>query len=168
MKAKLSLKSLKVSGRFTKTLEDVLETQIRQAARAWLREVITHVPVYTGMARGSLIPLGQFLRVAIPINRNPSADEHGYSWRSQAQGISLGHFSFTRTKTTIQFHFSTSVPHFIINELFDVSDTIHLIEPTPWHSFEFGKDAFFNYLNSNLPQKLPKLSKYIEASDLYI
>ncbi len=55
-------------GRYTKTLDKSMNVQLRQAARAWLRAVILKVPVWTGMSRGSLRPLGAFLRVAVPIS----------------------------------------------------------------------------------------------------
>jgi hypothetical protein len=168
MRPKLTLKRLKIKGNFTKTFNETLDIEIRNAARAWLKIVMTHVPVWTGMAAGSLIPLGQYLRIAIPIHRNPSADTHGYQWRSEAQGIPLGHFRFEHRKTSVTFWFSTDVAHYNINELFDPRPDIHLIHDAPWHSWEHGRVAFFDYLHKNLPQKLPKLKNYIETSELHV
>jgi hypothetical protein len=167
MKPKLALKGLKFNKEaYSKALDEVLDIQIRQAARAWLRAVYPLVPVWTGESRGSLIPLGQYLRIAIPIVRNPSADRHGYSWRNEAHGIPKGHFNFEHLKTLVRFSFSTDVKQYIINEESNPNPPIHLIHSAPWKSFEAGREAFFAYLRENLSKKLPQLKKYVEFYDL--
>lgn len=143
-------------GQYTKALFDTLDTQNRQAARAWLRAVLLRVPVFTGQARGSLKPLGQFLKVAVPIN--PVAHRSGYG---PEYGASQSSFEFTRGYIT-EFVFNEAVIHYLINEFYDVNPPIHLTHsPRPWASFEQGKLAYRAYLKQYLKEKLPQISKYM-------
>lgn len=150
--------------RYIKDFKEVLETQNRQAARAWLREVILNVPVWTGEARGSLRPLGQFLKVAVPIS--PSSSK--WARRAIAQGHTAeagaqqGQFEFrVEPPLRIIFEYETQVIHYLINEFYNVNPPIHLIQPAPWLSHEKGRVAYQNYINTNLKNKLPNLKSYI-------
>jgi hypothetical protein len=157
LKTNLKLVYLKLDkGEFTKSVLEAVDTQNRQAARAWLKAVLIIVPTYTGMARGSLKPLGQFLRVAIPIN--PVAHRRGHSI---ATGEAKGSFQFSQGKPLATFSFRTDVAHFLINNYYDVSDIIHLIEPVPWQAFKAGADAYDNYIKENLKKKIPKISSFL-------
>lgn len=167
MKAKLALKGLKLNKeKYLKTVNEQLDIAIRNAARAWLRAVLTRVPVYTGEARGSLVPLGQFLKVAVDTTPNPNARAHGHK-SGRAEGEAQGHFQFEHLKTLIRFVFETDVLHYILNEKFNMNPPIHLTHlPRPWDSMTVGKEAFFEYLRTDLPKRLPSLGNYIEGFDL--
>ncbi len=117
-------------------------------------------------ARGSLRPLGQFLRVQIPINPDTSnrhvayAMAHGHTAEA---GEAQGHFQFkTEPKLRIIFEFNSEVIHYLINEFYDPRPAIHLIhEPVPWDSLRVGKAAYKKYMEENLKDKIPKLKSYI-------
>ncbi len=156
LKISIKLTSLELSeGQFSDALFKTLETQSRMAARAWLRAVLLRVPVYTGEARGSLKPLGQFLKVAVPIN--PVAQRKGHTPEG---GAAQSSFEFTRGYIT-EFIFTEAVAHYIINEFYDANPPIHLTHlPRPWASFEQGKKAYRAYLKQYLKEKLPRISSY--------
>lgn len=167
MKAKLALKGLKINRqKYLKTVNDQLDIAVRKAAAAWLRAVLTRVPIYTGEARGSLVPLGQFLHVAIDTAITQNAIEHGHISR-ETKGESEGRFKFEHLKTLIRFTFETKVLHYILNEKFDMNPPIHLTHlPRPWDSMTVGKEAFFEYLKGDLPRRIPRLGDYFEDFDL--
>ncbi len=149
---------------YIKDLKEKLEVQNRQAARAWLRAVILNVPVWTGEARGSLRPLGQFLRVNVPIN--PSSSK--WAQRAIAQGhtaeagAAQGKFEFKiEGQARVIFEFETSVIHYLINEFYNVKPPIHLINEVPWYSLKAGKAAYKTYVNENVRKSLPKLKSYL-------
>jgi hypothetical protein len=142
--------------RYTKTLDKYMEVQMRQAAREWLRAVIQKVPVWTGMSRGSLKPLGAFLRVAIPIS--PVEFRKGMGPEAGARRST---FFFGRKNTKYKFYFNENVLHYTMNEFFNVNPPIHLIHPGQWHSFEAGEDAFEAYVKDVLPGRLPKFEDVI-------
>lgn len=142
---------------FRKSVDMLMEQQMRMAARAWLRAVIPHVPVYTGMARGSLQPLGKFLKVSVPIN--PYAFRKGMG---PAAGASKSLFSFTKTNGIYTFEFDSQVMHYKINEFYNVP--LPLIHPTPWRSFEYGNAAFQKYVSTALLRRIPRANNFIKAT----
>lgn len=147
--------------KFTKTFDDAAKVLIRQAAREWLRAAVLNVPVWTGMARGSLAfargpggNLSRFLNVAVPINP-VSATPRWYSQRIPKTPESGGRFAiynFTSGNSRYGFTFRSDVIHFIINEFF----TIRPVSRTsPWKSMEAGAEAFRTYMKNhvgNLPR----------------
>jgi hypothetical protein len=150
---------------YTEALGKAVQVQIRQAAREWLRAVILKVPVYTGMAKGSLLPLGRYLRVAIPIVPDPIAQKR--FGRGPQDGESLGLFDFKQINQYVwQFQYATEVQHYLINEFTIGLGSPPLRNPTPWHSFEAGKEAWDQYLQENLKSKIPKISSYISTVEI--
>jgi hypothetical protein len=152
--------------RFTKTLRETLEVQVRQAARAWLRAVIPRVPVYTGMSRGSLQPLARFLRVAIPISPDQGAIRHPK--KTPEAGASQSFFDFPNNGYVYSFQWDTDVLHYKINEYNNMSGILPLRHPTPWHSIEAGNKAFNAYIEQTLPKRLPRVSDFIKVGTIQI
>jgi len=144
--------------KYSKTLNETIETQMRQAAREWLRAVIPKVPVWTGTARGTLAPLGRFLRVAVPINPVTTRENMGPDI-----GASKSSFQFLNDKNLHSFVWDNDVLHYLINEYNDVSGYIHLKHPVPWRSLDAGNQAFDAYINKNLPEKAPKIKDFVNV-----
>lgn len=142
--------------KFKKTLTEKMETQLRQAARAWLRAVIPAVPVFTGTARGTLQPLGRILRVAVPIS--PIATRKG---KGPSVGASASTFNFTSSNNIYTFSWSNDVLHYYINEYNDMSGLIPLKNPTPWQSIEKGNAAFQLYFDTELQKQLPDMGDFL-------
>lgn len=143
--------------KYTDALEQQCEIQIRQAAREWLRAVIPRVPVWTGTARGSLQPLGRFLRVAVPIN--PTVTRKGMG---PGVGASQGSFKFEKRQRRFLFKFNTEVLHFQLNEFYKAPPEFHLIHETPWHALVAGEEAFNKYVKEVLPKRIPKIKDFIK------
>lgn len=138
--------------KYLKSLEKAVGEVFRQAIREWLRSVILNVPVKTGHARGSLKPLGAFLRVAVPIK--PKAGERNKS----GTGANQSKFIIIDDKTNpgqgkFVFEWRSDVFHYYLNEFGFVHG--------PWGSIEAGEQAFFNYLETNLERRLPDFRLYI-------
>ena len=139
-----------------KDLYVVLDEQNKMAAREWLKAVILRVPVFTGEARGSLLPLANFLNESIPIH--PVAQKKGHSI---ASGAAQSSFEFTNGPI-FDFIFTEDVAHYKINEYYDVNPPIHLTHlPRPWASFLVGKEAYKNYIERYLVANLPVIKDYL-------
>lgn len=149
--------------RYTKTLDGIMDVQLRQAARLWLRAVILKVPVWTGTSMGSLKPLGAFLRVAIPIS--PVAKRSGMG---PEVGASKSTFTFGKQGTKYIFEFNEGVLHYTINEFFNVSPPIHLKTPGPYDSFKAGNEAFQAYIANELPKRLPRIEEVLTTQRVEI
>lgn len=152
------IKLIKIDKRgYSEALGKAVDVQMRQAARAWLRAVMFNIPIYTGMARGSLLPVGRFLSVAIPIK--PVAKR---KYGDAAAGAALSSFKFERDDGFVwTFSFSTEIPHFLINEFNVGLGSPPLRHPTPWKSMEAGKIAWTEYLTTELTRKIPKITDWI-------
>jgi hypothetical protein len=139
--------------RYQRDLDAALRLQLVLAARAWLRAVITKVPSWTGQSRGSLQPIGRFLAINVPAPVSPTApgDRSGL-------GQSQSMFSFTSSNGLHLMHWETHVPHYLINEYYQVS--LPLIDPTPWFSLEAGERAFYAYCQTQVIQHLPNPANY--------
>lgn len=166
---------MRFTGRFTfmdfdprnykKSFDEAMEVQMRQAARAWLRAMLTAElpiirrgtgtskgipPVWTGTSRGTLIPLGRFLKVAIPIT--PLVKRPG---RGPMVGASKGKYQFGKSYDRYYFRFSTQLAWYTLNEF--NNSTIPLTHKTPWNGFEIGQKAFQDYCNTQMVKLLPKV-----------
>lgn len=148
--------------KYNKTLDEKLGSLLRQAARIWLRAVLTSVParggfpVLTGEAKSTLVPLGRFLRVAVPV-RPVEGDKRSKGESSQSFKI----IDDTRSgrKFIYRFEWSNSVLHYYINEYFG------LIPFAPWNTTEAGAAAFTSYLEQELLRQVPNLLDHIESEE---
>lgn len=161
------LTSLKLDrGKITKEVERRANKLNKEAAREYVRAVILHVPVYTGMARGSIklakgrsgeaagYSLYQFLKLNIPINpvghrpkKNPEA------------GGKQGRFTFSHYKGRYNFTINTSVTHYLINEFMEPNGRPSFTKP--WHSFAAGEKAYNDHFKAHAHEVIPRLSDYI-------
>lgn len=146
---------------FRKSVDAAMQTQLRMAAREWLRAVIPHVPVYTGMSRGTLQPLGRFLNVAIPIR--PVAVRKGYSIET---GAAASSFSFTKEGGSFYFTWTNEVLQYQINEFHRVP--LPLRHPTPWRSLTAGQRAFDAYAKNVIPKRIPRVNDFITANSIIV
>lgn len=126
-----------------KTVNKLMGRTIREATRRWLRAVLLAVParggfpVLHGEAKGSLQPLGEFLRVAVPVRPVKLPYRTGIG-----RGSGL-HFDIKDDDPiTYVYHFKwrTEVLHYQINEFY------HTIPHSPWLTTVAGEAAFFKYL----------------------
>ncbi len=152
--------------KYNKALKTAVDVQIRQATRAWLNAVIPKVPLWTGQSRGVLKPLGRFLKVAVPVS--PQATSRRAK-RTIARGVGpssgerYGAFQFEHRGKRTLFKFAVNLQYFIDNEYTDTKGTTHphLIHDTPWRAFVAGENAFFKYLQDQLPKRIPKIKNFI-------
>lgn len=139
---------------YSQAVNVAIQSQMKEALRAFLRAALTRIPVYSGDAQRSLLPIGRFVDENIPIDPVPGA--HGHI---KPPGEPLFKFSndFLHPKIT----FSPNLLHFKINEFYDVSSSIPLKSEVPWHALEAGRRAYREYLRANLRKAVPSIKKFI-------
>lgn len=145
-----------------------MEIQFRHAARAFLRAAVPHVPVQTGMARGSFLHIGRYLNVAVPINpirfnktyempgggKIPKTPESGASLSTSPQNL------IKWRDNRLVFEFESNVFHYTLEDIFGLKS------PTaPWESIKKGRIAFMEELRK-LRTRLPKLGGYITRTSI--
>ena len=149
-----------------KTIEKVGELQLRSAARAFVKAAIVKVPVDTGMARGSFLNIGRFLKIAIPIPKRRTRHKDGspilYYHRPGSKGIpktpeagaNLSVYSFKKLGPgKMNFEFQSKVLHYVLEDRIG-------IHSQRWGSFEAGRNAFIKELR-NLKKRLPRVEAFL-------
>lgn len=150
--------------KYSEYLEKEANIQLRQAVRAWLRVLVEEgtIPVWTGTAKGVFIPLGRFLRIAVPIR--PIKKRNGYG---PSEGASRSLFNFTRIGNRYSFEFIHSVRHLWLNDQFNMKPPINLTHPGPYEAFEKAGKAYDEYVDTFFEKRLDVLAKATRSREYY-
>lgn len=155
------------SGKFNSVLHAQLRVQIRQAAREFVRAAVVNIPIDTGQARGTFLPIGRFLNVSVPIsgntplkNKNP---ETGADYQEGDPKSNYGEprkliFTFPGNQYGEYFQIDVQLFYFWFNDFFSNK------YGGPWDSIEEGRKAFIEYMRTTAVKRLPKLKDFIEVS----
>lgn len=150
--------------RYHKTLDRIMGQVIREAAREWLRAVIINVPVETGMAKATLIPLGRFLRNVGGLGINPSRKPYFSRLEGVTQEIDAGlvkqDFEIQDDKSSplsfvYSFEWSTSVLHYWLAQYYKGNAL------PGEEAIEEGAIAFQEHLVSTIVNRLPHFADFI-------
>ncbi len=144
--------------KFHQALRDKLNFEVKEAAREFVRAAVVNIPVDTGEARGTFLPIGRFLNVPIPIpNAHPLANK---SATTGAEANKQLIFTFPSNQYGVYFQIDWQLFHFWFNDFFAHSYPNGQM-PTPWKSIEAGRDAFLKYMRTEAVLKLPKLKDFL-------
>lgn len=158
---------------YTNAVKKSIEIQFRKAAAAFVRAAIDPskgggVPVQTGMAKGSFLNIGRFLRVAVPISprkrnqwyyppnggaRIPKTPQTGAALSTQPAD------AFKWNNNRLSFEFETGVFHYTLNDLIG-------IHRSPWGTFAAGREAFIREMSEGLRQRLPNIGSFITLTSI--
>ncbi len=148
---------------YSRSLYTSLNVQVRNAAREFLREMVQHIPVDTGQARGTLFPLGRFLNVAVPTNGADPTRTKSPSTGSQSQNMLL--FDFPESEDGVYFEIQIQLFYFWFNEFFQHNYPNAQLD-TPWESIEAGKKAFISFMKKEAPKRMPKVKDFITVTQV--
>jgi len=125
-------------------IESYLLSELHRVANAWLAGSGDRVPVWSGMARASLLELSQLINGTIVISplRAKSRIPQG-----KALGTAVQEISAERAIITID----TNVPHYNVQEYERVEKGGS--PSAPWHSLKAGASA---YLEAAKTTRLPR------------
>lgn len=135
---------------------------------AFLRAVVPNVPVWSGMARGSLRPLAKYITqksgqsISVPISPNPKSKRHQERGQNIAAGEARGDFEFLKREGVLTLRFSPKVEHYKeLDEGHPASDG-RGSRSAPWLSFQAGNEAardYREYVKAHLPRLKLTISK---------
>lgn len=152
-----------------KDIRKAVQNRMRLAAAAFIRASVPHVPVDTGMARGSFLNLARALtRAGFPVSVDINPVRVGtrkkpiwyYSEKGErlpkrpTTGASLSEYAFYSKGDKYTFDFETNVWHYAIMDFYNVKGN------GPWESFKIGREAFLSVMQG-LKDDIPNLEKYI-------
>ena len=159
---------LRVDFEWAKTFREDLQVQIRQGAREFIREAIKQIPVDTGQARGTFLPLGRYLHTAIPIFdglHSRSSTRNSVTGRLEGKDQHTGAenhpiiFAFNHGTDFEQIIIVPQLDYFIINDTVNMHYSTG--NPTPWRAMESGTKALNLYMTTEGVRKLPRLAKLL-------
>lgn len=139
---------ISIERNLTKSLDRRLGQMIREGAREWLRAVIKSVPerdgfpVWTGAAKGTLLPLGRLLKVRVPITPDPKAPAGGVARGESEQAFEIKDDHNNGGSFIYEFQWLTSLFHYYLHEEFS---EYHNIPNRPWKTMVDGDLAFQAY-----------------------
>lgn len=162
---KFKFKGLKIKGDWTKTLEQGIQVQIRQAAREWLRAVRDSIPEWTGQAKGSVVlATGEFGTFAEylgePKDLNPP---HSKPSKNPETGGSQARYSFTWKGHRYSFNYYNTIDYFYYNSVLGKAGNSNPNFDNPWRAILKGRLAFEEYMRTEGIRKLPKIMNLLEA-----
>lgn len=152
---------------YTKAVNEKIAAEFRQAARAFIRAALPRVPVDSGMARGSFLNVGRFLRVAVPITPRRTGLKYypGGGKKPILKTAEAGAKLATRGEDVVKvlrgrvtFTFQTKVFHYLLEDQFGVRSG-------PWGSFEAGRAAFIESVRT-LKDRLPSIKGFITKTTI--
>ena len=130
---------------YRKLLTTHLTHELRRVALAWLNATTGRVPVWSGMAKASLMNVAAEVGGSIVIQ--PRAKSR------VSQGIPMGTVTPKYGPDDFTIEISTGVPHYVLQEYTNVG----VSKSAPWKSFEVGASAYRAAVQTvRLPQPVLK------------
>lgn len=164
---------------FKSARAEAVRIHIRQCARAFVRAAITKIPVQTGMAKGSFLNIGRFLKVNIPLNGKSSKRQRyrkGRTWtekniwyypptgsrlpKTPESGANLTAFSFPAASGKFGFIINSKVFHYTLQDEFGGRSP-----SSPWESMRAGREAWREEMKK-IKKRLPKITDYLLESTI--
>lgn len=140
-----------------KSLDKEFEEILMDAARAWVREVASIVPNWSGMSRASLQPIADLVDYPLFAGPVPGAPNR------VSQGRAEGYAELRIKGGQFHFYWESSVFHYVFNENNNANNYgFHLRNPGPYHSVRRANKAFFEVLNRRLQNLTFEIGKHIK------
>lgn len=164
-----------LKGKWSKATDEKLQTLLHEAAKEWLRAVLTTIPIWRGFARGAVKfakgpngDLAGYLRVAIPISVTQNSPKRYYHSDGrkvpkvpERAGV-FSQYSFSNTQHRYRFTFKTDVVYFALNDFYERWQH----PTTPWNFHLTAQARFVNYLEANIKKSIPKISEFTVQAPL--
>lgn len=141
-----------------------------EGAKEFVLVVKSIVPVYTGMAHGSLAALGSAVGIHWSVSPSVRTDNSSPTGTRRLEsrfneGYNLADFGLTESKGLTRYYFKSYVEHLNINDQIDPSIYgIYLRSNAPWRAFAQGKEAALNKVREYLNKNNPRMRDFIRLS----
>lgn len=111
-------------------LESFMQNKLEEIAREWLTAVTGRVPLWSGMARASLLSVSRIANGTVVLSPLKAKSR-------VPKGERLGDAEIKIETPIYEFIASTRVPHYVRQE----HDNVGVSMSAPWKSFEAGNSA---------------------------
>jgi len=133
---------------------------LKTAAKAFVLGTFNNIPVWSGMSRASMRPIGQYLGISaeLPIDRASDAPN-----RIPA-GYSQGAFDFEFGPKVYKMTFVSRVFHYYLMENYRMPQNNY----TPWESTKWGAEGFIKTIELEGKNYLPNLTAFIRRNPIKV
>lgn len=137
---------------------------MHETARAWLEETLEHIPVWSGEAKGSFIPVANALNIDLTIIPYETAPEDR-TLEGEAQSDYVPPLIEKSGFTYLLLWPKGTVKHFHQNENNEASAywAARLRHPTPWDSFKKGMTVAMRVFDNKLKGNWPDPGGYVHG-----
>lgn len=115
---------------FQRRLEAHLKSELQRVTKTWLHAVTGRVPVWSGMARGSLLNVAEEVGSHIDIMPVVKSRTH--------LGQPMGMVKSIYGPTNFTIEISSRVPHYVLQEY----ENVDVSKSAPWRSFAAGASMY--------------------------
>ena len=120
--------------KYQQQLREAIENALEEGAKLWLKAVVGRVPLWSGMARASLLELSRLISGQVVLSPLKAKSRI-------PKGDSLGTAEYNSDRTTLTI--TTNVKHYNVQEY-----RSGISPSAPWRSLDAGAVAFSNYVKS--------------------
>ena len=155
---------------FRADMNNILNEALKVYIKTLLENIVKGelIPVYSGMAQGALLALGDLVNhhwaISSVYRKSSSGTDIKVTNKSAAgKALSSAHFTDTSSRGSIgkAFKFHTDVQHFVENE--SKHSNKKLKHPTPWNAFAKSKGVAQQAARDYIYQRV-KLKSYIRVN----
>lgn len=141
--------------RYTRAIDDYIRRTHLAGLRAFVNAANVKVPVFTGQARATFVPLAKLVGTQVIINPRAVRKD-----RSPATGAAKQIFKLIGSKFDYRLKFDLTDPSL---QYYDFLDNNPGRSPTsPWDSFEAGRQAYKKVTKERLAKgKIPKVKNFV-------
>ena len=158
---------------YTKTLDRVAGQVFRESIREWLRVLLVYyeIPVETGMAKATLLPVSRWLgNIDFSNVIIPQRDDYWHVIENSMANIPEGEKKSTFTliddknhplNFIYQFNWEEYVLHFWVEKYYSNEGNKY---PTDWGEYLLKKarEAFFEFFYETFPRRIPEIAPYLK------
>ena len=142
LRPKFQLNEIKLDvGRWKRQMKKVMEEEIKEAARDWIRNALSIIPVWSRASHETFRPLADAVGFTIPTGPLEARKDRSALGRSVSSG------DLQVTDDTFHFVYETNLRYLAINEFRNVARNegnvfAGLTEPTPYNFTVSGAEQF--------------------------
>jgi len=131
---------------------------LEESAKAFLKATFDHIPVWSGMARASTLPMARYLNLSLQVSKRSDAPDRINLGQSQ------GAFEFEYGPKVYRMTFISNVFHYYLMDNYSLPQNYG----QPWNSLSYGVNAFIDKFESDGEDILPPMILFTRKTPLKI
>jgi hypothetical protein len=145
---------------YTRKLDEAIQEIYRDGLKLFVQAVIDHIPVETGMARGALQPLAEFLGEQIETLGAQPRGGRSFASGAQSSLFEVVSWEFPRYEVRLKVEVINGWWWDNYATLFNVAAKKE-VTAGPWRSIEHGREVFRDYVRAHMRFAIPDIQQFM-------